>query len=102
LRSSYANDQTNWWIPNRPPAEAMLRSTGLETWRIRNRDMIASRAAYARRQYVLTWSWRERCKLRKEVHGLKAVMLWNEPNNLCLGFSSSIPDWGKTRGFRQM
>jgi tRNA (mo5U34)-methyltransferase len=26
----YANDQTNWWIPNRAAAEAMLRSSGLE------------------------------------------------------------------------
>ncbi|MFZ0708240.1 MAG: TIGR04290 family methyltransferase [Candidatus Korobacteraceae bacterium] len=26
----YANDPTNWWIPNRAAAEAMLRSSGLE------------------------------------------------------------------------
>lgn len=26
----YANDQTNWWIPNRAAAEAVLRSAGLE------------------------------------------------------------------------
>lgn len=26
----YANDQTNWWIPNRAAAEAVLRSSGLE------------------------------------------------------------------------
>ncbi len=40
IEHSYANDPTNWWIPNRPAAEAMLRSTGLrivdhpeaETW----------------------------------------------------------------------
>jgi tRNA (mo5U34)-methyltransferase len=30
IEHSYANDQTNWWIPNRAAAEAMLRSTGLE------------------------------------------------------------------------
>jgi tRNA (mo5U34)-methyltransferase len=24
----YAGDQTNWWIPNRAAAEAMLRSAG--------------------------------------------------------------------------
>ncbi len=30
IENSYANDQTNWWIPNRAAAEAMLRSTGLE------------------------------------------------------------------------
>jgi tRNA (mo5U34)-methyltransferase len=30
IERSYANDYTNWWIPNRAGAEAMLRSSGLE------------------------------------------------------------------------
>jgi tRNA (mo5U34)-methyltransferase len=30
IENSYANDQTNWWIPNRACAEGMLRSSGLE------------------------------------------------------------------------
>jgi tRNA (mo5U34)-methyltransferase len=30
IEHSYANDQTNWWIPNRAAAEGMLRSAGLE------------------------------------------------------------------------
>jgi tRNA (mo5U34)-methyltransferase len=30
VEHSYANDPTNWWIPNRAAAEAMLRSAGLE------------------------------------------------------------------------
>ncbi len=30
IENSYANDPTNWWIPNRAAAEAMLRSSGLE------------------------------------------------------------------------
>ena len=30
VEHSYANDQTNWWIPNRAAAEAVLRSSGLE------------------------------------------------------------------------
>jgi tRNA (mo5U34)-methyltransferase len=30
VESSYANDPTNWWIPNRGAAEAMLRSSGLQ------------------------------------------------------------------------
>ncbi|HEY3927017.1 MAG TPA: TIGR04290 family methyltransferase [Candidatus Koribacter sp.] len=30
IEHSYANDPTNWWIPNRAAAEAMLRSSGLE------------------------------------------------------------------------
>jgi tRNA (mo5U34)-methyltransferase len=30
IEGSYAHDPTNWWIPNRGAAEAMLRSAGLE------------------------------------------------------------------------
>ena len=30
IENCYANDYTNWWIPNRACAEAMLRSSGLE------------------------------------------------------------------------
>lgn len=30
VEESYANDPTNWWIPNRAAAEGMLRSSGLE------------------------------------------------------------------------
>lgn len=30
IEHEYANDPTNWWIPNRAAAEAMLRSSGLE------------------------------------------------------------------------
>jgi tRNA (mo5U34)-methyltransferase len=30
VERSYANDPTNWWIPNGAAAEAMLRSSGLE------------------------------------------------------------------------
>lgn len=30
VEHSYANDPTNWWIPNRAAAEAILRSSGLE------------------------------------------------------------------------
>ena len=30
IEKSYSNDPTNWWIPNRAAAEAMLRSSGLE------------------------------------------------------------------------
>jgi tRNA (mo5U34)-methyltransferase len=40
IENKYSGDPTNWWIPNRPAAEAMLRSSGLsilshpeeETW----------------------------------------------------------------------
>lgn len=30
IENRYANDYTNWWIPNRACAESMLRSSGLE------------------------------------------------------------------------
>jgi tRNA (mo5U34)-methyltransferase len=30
IEKSYSHDYTNWWIPNRPAVEAMLRSSGLE------------------------------------------------------------------------
>ena len=30
VENKYANDQTNWWIPNRACVEAMLRSAGFE------------------------------------------------------------------------
>ncbi len=48
VENSYANDQTNWWIPNRAAAEAVLRSSGLEildhpeseTWICTPRDVV--------------------------------------------------------------
>jgi tRNA (mo5U34)-methyltransferase len=30
IEKKYCSDPTNWWIPNRAAAEAMLRSCGLE------------------------------------------------------------------------
>lgn len=47
IEHRYANDYTNWWIPNRACAEAMLRSSGLEilahpeseTWICEPRDV---------------------------------------------------------------
>ena len=30
IERRYANDETNWWVPNRACAEAMLRSAGFE------------------------------------------------------------------------
>lgn len=30
IEKSYSNDDTNWWLPNRACAEAMLRSSGFE------------------------------------------------------------------------
>ncbi len=55
IEHSYANDYTNWWIPNRACAEAMLRSSGLEilahpeseTW------VCAPREVQPKGQYIL-------------------------------------------------
>ena len=55
IENSYANDPTNWWIPNSGAAEAMLRSSGLEieshpepeTWICAPKDVIR------RGEYVL-------------------------------------------------
>jgi tRNA (mo5U34)-methyltransferase len=30
IEHKYANDETNWWVPNRACAEALLRSTGFD------------------------------------------------------------------------
>jgi tRNA (mo5U34)-methyltransferase len=30
IEHKYADDPTNWWVPNRAAAEAMLRSAGME------------------------------------------------------------------------
>jgi tRNA (mo5U34)-methyltransferase len=55
IEHRYANDYTNWWIPNRACAESMLRSSGLEilehpeseTW------LCAPRSAERDGQYIL-------------------------------------------------
>lgn len=55
VEDSYANDPTNWWIPNRSAAEAMLRSSGLkivdhpeaETW------ICEPRTAFRNGSYIL-------------------------------------------------
>ncbi len=55
IENCYANDPTNWWIPNRGAAEAMLRSSGLqivdhpepETW------ICVPRCAVRDGQYIL-------------------------------------------------
>jgi tRNA (mo5U34)-methyltransferase len=55
IEHSYANDPTNWWIPNRGAVEGMLRSSGLEllarpepeTW------LCAPRRVMRNGQYIL-------------------------------------------------
>ena len=86
VEHSYANDQTNWWIPNRAAAEAMLRSSGLEildhpeaeTW------ICAPRDAMRDGEYILDLELAgQAVEKRKGTDCMvEAVMLWNEPNNL--------------------
>ena len=109
VEQSYSNDQTNWWIPNRAAAEAMLRSSGLEieshpeseTW------ICTPDAAFTRRPFCASlWSWMERCRhsaffargeMRARLRGtrrmVEAVMLWNEPNNLSHWDFTIDPEW---------
>ncbi len=41
----YANDETNWWIPNRACAEAMLRSSGFAPTPIAGSEVYLCRLA---------------------------------------------------------
>lgn len=63
IENSFAGDQTNWWIPNRAAAEAMLRSAGLtiearpepETWICRpGPDAIRNGASVWERELAAT------------------------------------------------
>ena len=68
VEHSYANDPTNWWIPNRAAAEAMLRSSGLEimdhpeseTW------ICAPRTLQRDGQYILDLELQESCRNRRK------------------------------------
>jgi tRNA (mo5U34)-methyltransferase len=55
----YAGDQTNWWIPNRGCAEAMLRSAGFEITEHPEEEVFICRRApepfERRRDEELTW-----------------------------------------------
>ena len=71
----YAGDSTNWWIPNRACAEAMLRSAGFKSSTTPRRKSTSAVRGGADR----------RCRLpprRAEIVAMiEAVMFWNEPNN---------------------
>jgi tRNA (mo5U34)-methyltransferase len=57
VEESYAQDPTNWWIPNRACAEAMLRSAGfdilqhpeVEVYICRRRELAGAQAVYPAR-----------------------------------------------------
>jgi tRNA (mo5U34)-methyltransferase len=45
VERAYSHDQTNWWIPNRAAAEAMLRSAGYAILAHPERDVFICRHA---------------------------------------------------------
>jgi tRNA (mo5U34)-methyltransferase len=47
VEEQYANDPTNWWVPNRACAEAMLRSSGFEICSRPDEDVYICRTAPA-------------------------------------------------------
>jgi tRNA (mo5U34)-methyltransferase len=48
IERRYANDPTNWWVPNRACTEAMLRSTGFEVVRHPDEEVYVCRYVEAR------------------------------------------------------
>ena len=74
-RADVRGDQTNWWIPNRACAEAMLRSAGFAIDGAPGRRKCSSagtgRCADARAAAPST-----------PAPMIESVMFWNEPNNL--------------------
>ena len=75
----YSHDPTNWWIPNRACAEAMLRSAGFE---------IVDHPE----EEVYICKRRERSRSR-EACVVEAVNVWNEPNNLSHWNFEIDPGW---------
>ena len=83
IERKYSNDWTNWWVPNRACAEAMLRCSGFEIIEhpepevyLCRRGTTAGHAAPA-----LT------CPM------VEAVMFWNEPNNKSHWDLELDPEW---------
>ncbi len=68
VERSYANDPTNWWIPNRAAAEAMLRSSGLGIVSIPSRRLgfALPKRHIARVNIFLIWSCRASFRNRGE------------------------------------
>ena len=91
IEGSYAGDPTNWWLPNRACAEAMLRSAGFcDHPSSRSRDLSLPPPARDRRA-----GWRV-CRLpcpRDTGALIEAVMIWNEPNNKSHWAFEVDPDW---------
>ena len=69
----YADDPTNWWVPNRACVEAMLRSAGFEIVRTPRGGNFHLQEA--------------------EAEWLRRSCLWNEPNNLSHWNFELDPNW---------
>ena len=72
----YADDPTNWWIPNRACVEAMLRSAGFRDRRPPGRGSLPL-PQYSMTQQRVYPVYRGEGASRM----IEAVMFWNEPNN---------------------
>jgi tRNA (mo5U34)-methyltransferase len=48
IENRYSGDPTNWWVPNRACAEAMLRSSGFKLWSIPKPKFICAAASNCR------------------------------------------------------
>ena len=87
IEHRYAHDETNWWVPNRACAEAMLRSAGFAIT-----EPSGARGLYlpARRG-----TRRRGCRLpgRGTPRMIEAAMIWNEPNNKSHWDPELDPDW---------
>ena len=82
----YADDPTNWWIPNRACAEAMLRSAGFAIIAHPEDEVYLCRRS----------DDRPRGDATREGGGaamIEAAMIWNEPNNKSHWDSEIDPDW---------
>ena len=85
VEQRYANDPTNWWVPNRACAEGMLRASGFEIIGNPEDEVFICRRT--------TNTSEDRLAEAGSFAVVEAVMLWNEPNNLSHWDFELDPDW---------
>src|ERR1044072_5557986 len=100
IEKRYANDPTNWWIPNRACFEAMLRSAGFEILDHPEDEVFIcvvldppERRGLHLPSHDLEWSLELRERASGDYAMIEAVMFWNEPNNKSHWDFEVDPDW---------
>lgn len=91
VENKYCGDETNWWIPNRACAEAMLRSAGFQVIDHPEEEVFVCRVAGRSR-----WAVSVRWAVARGIRGqgmIEAVMLWNEPDNKSHWDFPIDPEW---------